>query len=613
MPLPLLEPKTGHRTAPGTLPARPVAVRAHRNADDLLSEFSVSGTEECFEEIVRRYGAMVLSVCRRETRHRQDAEDATQVVFLVLAERLRAGEKIRSPGAWLAQVGKRAAADIRRSRARRRRREQARAASEITHTPLPDDGDAVARIVREELERIPAKYRIPLILHYFNGQNFVDAAGVLGIKPSTLGVRIFRGRKLLAERLARRGFQISSVALVALLATVVRRSVSDALVKAVARAAVTGGAGASVSAGPLALGQGLAAFAASSQVKMIAAAVLLAAAAVGARAAVQWRPEIPSFLHPRRIVPPIPNLRTNLPRLRADAQDSGKLEQTPGANQTIAAVEKTTSSLSGLAIAPWLARRGPVIGPPPYIAPPLTRPFVFGPPTGIAATPVSPPFRNQPLAFGMPAASPPPPFAKQRGATASDDDMGARAAPGRIAAGPPQQDHASAHKSPGPVHATGPHNVISPQTSGSLNDPALNPNPPTDGAQSAPPGGATGPGASFQPNSILGPGTTGPGGSPILGPGTSQGTLISGTETGYGAFSGPGSAGSPPSAVGFSTIPGQSSETVVSGNGLQFSAGGAADHIHYDSIVTPEPASAGLFAIGAAGLLLRRRRKSQVR
>jgi hypothetical protein len=84
--------------AGGVVARAALRVKATR---DLMAEFRSAGGQACFEEIVRRYGAMVLHVCRQVTRDRHDAEDATQVVFLVLAERLRAGETIHSLGAWL--------------------------------------------------------------------------------------------------------------------------------------------------------------------------------------------------------------------------------------------------------------------------------------------------------------------------------------------------------------------------------------------------------------------------------------------------------------------------------------------------------------------------------
>jgi len=46
-----------------------------------------------------------------------------------------------------------------------------------------------------KLDKLPAKYRLPLILHYFGGLKPEDMAKELGCKPSTLGVRLHRGRK----------------------------------------------------------------------------------------------------------------------------------------------------------------------------------------------------------------------------------------------------------------------------------------------------------------------------------------------------------------------------------------------------------------------------------
>src|SRR4051812_45414467 len=194
-------------------PEAPEAARAGKTAQDPLSGFRSKGGQDCFEDLVRRYGAMVLHVCRQVTRDRHDAEDATQVAFLILAERLRAGETIHSLGAWLQQVGRRTAIDIKRSRTRRSKRERKRAADDFQRTgvsvnpPGAEGGldDDLARIIRDELDRVPAKYRIPLVLHYFGGLPHADMARELGIKAPTLNVRLFRGRKMLAERLARRG------------------------------------------------------------------------------------------------------------------------------------------------------------------------------------------------------------------------------------------------------------------------------------------------------------------------------------------------------------------------------------------------------------------------
>src|SRR5262249_58185574 len=85
----------------------------------LLERFGRLGDEGAFAALVRRHGPRVLAVCRRVLRHEQDAEDAFQATFLVLARRATALHWQDSVGNWLHEVASRLAREARRRRARR--------------------------------------------------------------------------------------------------------------------------------------------------------------------------------------------------------------------------------------------------------------------------------------------------------------------------------------------------------------------------------------------------------------------------------------------------------------------------------------------------------------
>src|SRR4030095_4682130 len=88
-----------------------------RNAVALLAEFRLTGRQGAFEEIVRRYAAMVFGVCLKTTRNAHDAEDATQAVFLNLAVHSRTNtQSINYVGPWLQKGARREALDIPRSK-----------------------------------------------------------------------------------------------------------------------------------------------------------------------------------------------------------------------------------------------------------------------------------------------------------------------------------------------------------------------------------------------------------------------------------------------------------------------------------------------------------------
>jgi RNA polymerase sigma factor (sigma-70 family) len=187
---------------------------------ELLERFLAGGGgsgQAAFEEIVRRHGAMVLGVCRRALVDQQAAEDAFQATFLVLALRAGSIRKHASVGPWLHGVAARVA---RRSALQsRRRRELPLSGDHPAGSASDDPGMAeVQSVLDEELQRLPEKYRRPVILCYLEGQTQAEAAQVLGWTRGTVSGRLARAKDLLRSRLERRGLAPTATILPAFLA-----------------------------------------------------------------------------------------------------------------------------------------------------------------------------------------------------------------------------------------------------------------------------------------------------------------------------------------------------------------------------------------------------------
>jgi RNA polymerase sigma factor (sigma-70 family) len=206
----------------------------------LLERFAASRDEAAFEALVRRHGPMVLGVCRRVLRHEQDAEDAFQATFLVLARRAHAVRKGQALAAWLHGVARRLSLKARARAARR----STLTPNTITE-PAPDAPDEltwgeVRAALDEELARLCEKYRTPLVLCYLEGLARDEAAARVGCPLGTLKGRLERGRELLRRRLTRRGLALSAaLAAVALDRAVVPAALAAATARA-ASAFVTG-------------------------------------------------------------------------------------------------------------------------------------------------------------------------------------------------------------------------------------------------------------------------------------------------------------------------------------------------------------------------------------
>ena len=164
--------------------------------------------EAAFAALVDRHGPMVWGVCRRALGTAQDAEDAFQATFLILARRADAIRTDDPIGGWLHGVASRVAARVRADGLRRRARE-ARAASGRPTSDAPDpDRDERLAALDEELARLPEKYRSPMVLCHLDGLTYAGAADRLGCSPVAVKGRLARGLELLRARLGRRGLSL---------------------------------------------------------------------------------------------------------------------------------------------------------------------------------------------------------------------------------------------------------------------------------------------------------------------------------------------------------------------------------------------------------------------
>ncbi len=173
----------------------------------VLARFVERGDPVAFEALVVRHGPLVLSVCRQMLRDANDVDDAFQATFLVLFEKARSLKQPERLSAWLYGVAHRVA-----SRTRRRRRPQSLPGDLAGRSAGEDLADVEhLALLHDEIQRLPEKYRLPIVLCCVNEETHDAAARQLGWPVGTVHGRLVRGRDLLRGRLNRRGMAIPEV------------------------------------------------------------------------------------------------------------------------------------------------------------------------------------------------------------------------------------------------------------------------------------------------------------------------------------------------------------------------------------------------------------------
>jgi RNA polymerase sigma factor (sigma-70 family) len=293
----------------------------------LLQRFVSAREETAFHALVRRHGPMVLGVCRRIVKNVDEADDAFQATFIILSRKAGDVLKTESIGPWLYRVAYHAALRTRSRLQQRRGREipfeePMHAGAEQCAVAV-ETAQEVRPVLDEELNRLPEKYRAPLVLCYLEGKTTDETARQLGCPRGTVAWRMSRGRDLLRNRLARRGLAATSVAVAAML----QQSSASAMSLALLQATCQLGAGKAVAGSAPAYAVANGALKTLTALKLkVAAGMALAVVAVSAAAVA-----VPALLAPPPATPQMvfqnfdgPSLAVNQEGEGFPTQDNGE-------------------------------------------------------------------------------------------------------------------------------------------------------------------------------------------------------------------------------------------------------------------------------------------------
>ncbi len=221
---------------------------------ELLTRFARHADQDAFTALVARKTNLIWSAALRFTRDPHHAEEVTQAVILILAEKAGRISPQTVLTGWLYQTARLTAANFLKENRRRQQREhQAYLESAMTPNETNEAWQQLAPVLDDAMHALRTADRDAVLLRYFENKSLADVGAALGVSEDAARVRVNRALDKLHALLAKQGIKFGG----ALLATAVaENSVQAAPAALLAKVSVIAAKGAATTSSISALVKG---------------------------------------------------------------------------------------------------------------------------------------------------------------------------------------------------------------------------------------------------------------------------------------------------------------------------------------------------------------------
>lgn len=185
-----------------------LATRAAASDEMLLRRLCRDQDELVLHLLRERHQLTVWTACWRVLEDWKKTEEACQEAWLVLRRKAKSFQEGQSFANWLYGIATRVALNVRKQWRRRQQCEHCRDAVEAVQPARPDELaelHELEELIAEEAQRLPAHYRAAFVCCGLEGRTTTEAAEQMGCLERTAASRWARAKRMVWERLARRG------------------------------------------------------------------------------------------------------------------------------------------------------------------------------------------------------------------------------------------------------------------------------------------------------------------------------------------------------------------------------------------------------------------------
>jgi len=211
----------------------------------LLREYAAQKSEPAFAQLVSRRVAFVYSAALRQVGDPADAEEITQAVFLILAQKAgRLTDQTNLTG-WLFKTTRFTALAHRRAAIKRRQREQeAQMQSELQSATADPAWEQMSPLLDEALAKLGEKDRQAVLLRYIEKRRLSEVGSALGTGEDGARKRVCRALEKLRQFFSKRGVLVTTAAIGAALSANAVQAAPAALAISIGATVVQGSAAA---------------------------------------------------------------------------------------------------------------------------------------------------------------------------------------------------------------------------------------------------------------------------------------------------------------------------------------------------------------------------------
>ncbi|MDP4092479.1 MAG: sigma-70 family RNA polymerase sigma factor [Bacillota bacterium] len=173
-------------------------------SDYELIQKILEGDADLFSELVTRYKKLIYSIVYNMIKDREEVNDISQDVFIRIYQALNRYNPEYKFSTWSVKIATNYCLDI-----LRKKKIDSVPIDEISHVPNSKDTPESryikkeqSRMIREAIEELPEKYRIPIILFHQNGLSYEEITKILNEPMTIVKNRLYRARLILKDKLS---------------------------------------------------------------------------------------------------------------------------------------------------------------------------------------------------------------------------------------------------------------------------------------------------------------------------------------------------------------------------------------------------------------------------